>query len=47
MNACEYICRIIFDMHKNQVTNKNQFKKTLLMTTMNLGFQLVYYEEFD
>lgn len=45
LNACEYLCKIIFDMHKNPnflVSTKHKFKKTLLMTTINLGFQLVY-----
>ncbi|CAD8055637.1 unnamed protein product [Paramecium sonneborni] len=44
LNVLEYLCKIVFEMHKNPnflISTKHKFKKTLLMTTLNKGFQLV------
>ena len=41
LNVIEYLCKIIFEMHKNPnflISTKHKFKKTLLMTTLNTGF---------
>lgn len=40
LNSIEYLCKIIFEMHKNPnflISTKHKFKKTLLMTTLNTG----------
>lgn len=40
LNSIEYLCKIIFEMHKNPnflISTKYKFKKTLLMTTLNTG----------
>ncbi|CAD8052625.1 unnamed protein product [Paramecium primaurelia] len=45
MKSIEYICKIIFEIHKNpnglDITTL-RFKKTLLITTLNYGFQFIY-----
>lgn len=41
MKSIEYLCKIIFEIHKNpNYLNMEtlRFKKTLLITTLNYGF---------
>ncbi|CAD8140575.1 unnamed protein product [Paramecium pentaurelia] len=41
LNVIEYLCKQIFEMNKNlNNSTKHKFKKSLLMTTLNIGFQL-------
>ncbi|CAD8138321.1 unnamed protein product [Paramecium octaurelia] len=53
LNSIEYLCKIIFEMHKNPnflISTKHKFKKTLLMTTLNTGlqlFQLTYSDQIE
>ncbi|CAD8150482.1 unnamed protein product [Paramecium pentaurelia] len=53
LNSIEYLCKIVFEMHKNPnflISTKHKFKKTLLMTTLNTGlqlFQLTYCDQIE
>ncbi|CAD8143551.1 unnamed protein product [Paramecium octaurelia] len=45
MKSIEYLCKIVFDIHKNPNgldSSTLKFKKTLLITTLNYGFQLIH-----
>ncbi|CAD8058344.1 unnamed protein product [Paramecium sonneborni] len=45
MKSIEYLCQIIYEIHKNPYVLDSEtlrFKKTLLLTTLNYGFQLIY-----